>query len=188
MPIGMRALHAPRAVLAAFSALALAACQEQDVGEPCDLDVLAGSPLVPIDQPALDAGGQAVPGVACTTEAYLADFFRSGALECDNLICIRSATGAACSDPALAPTWPKDVRKYCSRPCVSDQDCENGRIHLVCRPIVLDSGYLTFLQQCAANPGRIDPVYGPCPPPDEVASRLALLGGVPSSNYCATPP
>ena len=80
------------------------------------------------------------------------------------------------------------MRKYCSKPCVSDQECENDRIKLVCRPIVLDSGYLIFLQLCVSDPARIDPVYGACPPPAEVSARLALLGGVPSSNYCATPP
>lgn len=184
MPIRMRARTARRATPAALSALALFACQQPDVGDPCTLDVytLQGSPpvLASIDHDVSD-------GVACTTSAYAADFFRSGANECDNLICIRSATGAACSDPPAASTWPLAVRKYCSKPCVSDKDCFTSETGLVCRPIVLNSTYLVYLQQCAADPTRIDPVYGACPPPATVTAMLALLGGVPSSNYCATP-
>lgn len=179
MPIGMRARTASRATLAALPALWLAGCQQPDVGDPCVLDVLAGTPPVSIDAN-LD------PGVACTTDAYLADFFRSGALECDNLICIRSATGAACTDSGTAAAYPKDVRKYCSKACVSDKDCDNDRIHLVCRPIVLDTGYLLFLQQCAAAQAAGQPLPAGCPP--DPKATLALLGTVPSSNYCATPP
>ena len=181
MPMGMRARTASRATLAALSSLALAACQQPDVGDPCTLDVQAGG--APID-----AAVPGQPGVACTTDAHAADYFRSGAYECDNLICIRSSTGAACTDATSAPTHPLDVRKYCSKPCVSDKDCKNDRIQLVCRPIVLDTGYLVFLQRCASDPTWVDPVYGACPPPATVTANLTLLGGVPSSNYCATPP
>ncbi|HEU4383796.1 MAG TPA: adventurous gliding motility lipoprotein CglC [Anaeromyxobacteraceae bacterium] len=176
----MRARTASRATLAALSALGLVACQEPDVGDPCTLDVQAGSPPALID---VDLG----PGVACTTDTYAADYFRSGALECDNLICLRTATGDACSNTGVGATSPHDVRKYCSKACVSDKDCENDRIHLVCRPIVLDTGYLVYLTSCAADPARIDPTYGPCPPPATVTAMLTLLGSVPSSNYCATP-
>ena len=178
MPMGTRARTASGAMVAALSALALAACQQPDVGDPCTLDVQAGTPLAPIDV-------DLEPGVACTTDAYAADYFRSGALECDNLICIRSATGAVCTDSTVAASDPKDVRKYCSKPCVSDSDCKNDRIHLVCRAIVLDSGYLAFLQQCAAAQAAGDPLPAGCPSDPQAA--LALLGGVPSSNYCATP-
>jgi hypothetical protein len=174
----MRARISAQGTLAALAALALAACQEPDVGQPCDLEIVAGSPPAAIDF-RVDAG------VFCSADE--ADYFRSGAFECDNLICIRSATAAACTDAGAPPTFPLDVRKYCSKPCVSDGDCKNDRIHLVCRPIVLSSGYLTYLQQCAADPTRIDPVYGACPPPADLAAILALLGTVPSSNYCATP-
>ncbi len=171
----MRPRTAAHGTLAALAALALAACQEPDVGQPCDLDVAN------IDYPV--AGKE---GVACSADS--ADYFRSGASECDNLICIRSDTGAACSDSGAPPTFTHDIRKYCSKPCVSDKDCFTSKTGLVCRAIVLDSGYLTYLQQCAADPTRIDPVYGPCPPPADLAAMLALLGSLPSSNYCATPP
>lgn len=174
----MRASTAAHGTLAALAALALGACQEADVGQPCELDAYTGSPPVPVDKAVPDQ-----QGVYCSADT--ADYFRSGAIECDNLICIRSATGAACtgSGPDFTP-YPDDVRKYCSKPCIADRDCENDRIKLVCRAIVLDPGYITFLQWCAANPGGTDPngVYGTCP-----ANAEALLGGIPSSSYCATP-
>ncbi len=173
----MRARISAQGTLAALAALALAACQEPDVGQPCDLDVVAGSPPAAIDF-------RVEAGVFCSADA--ADYFRSGAFECDNLICIRSATDAACTDAGAPPTFTLDVRKYCSKPCVSDGDCDNDRIQLVCRPIVLDSGYLAFLQQCAAAQAAGDPLPPGCPP--DPAASLALLGTVPSSNYCATPP
>ncbi len=173
----MRASTAAHGTLAALAALALAACQEADVGQPCELDVYSGSPPVKIDY---SVPGQ--QGVYCSADA--ADYFRSGAIECENLICIRSATGAACSDSSLATTYPDDVRKYCSKPCIADSDCKNDVINLVCRPVVLDSGYITFLQQCAAGTATQDQInlYGPCP-----ANAAYLLGSIPSSSYCATP-
>lgn len=183
----MRAGIATHWTLAALVALALSACQQPDVGQPCELDVCAAS--ANIDYCVSNAQGagcsQGVPcsqGQACS--ANTADYFRSGAIECENLICIRSATGAACTsgDVGVVATYPKDIRKYCSKPCVSDADCKNDRIDLVCRSIVLDPAYLNFLNWCAANPGGTDPTYGPCP-----ANAAAMLGSVPSSNYCATP-
>lgn len=168
----MRASTAAHGTIAALAALALAACQEADVGQPCQLEVSN-----------IDVTVSSSTGDYCSADA--ADYFRSGAIECDNLICIRSATGASCSDAvAYANGYTADIRKYCSKPCIADRDCENDRIKLVCRAIVLDSGYITFLQWCAANPGGTDPngVYGTCP-----ANAEALLGGIPSSSYCATP-
>jgi hypothetical protein len=172
----MRAGIATHGTLAALAALTFSACQQADVGQPCDLDVSSGSP--PVD---VAVSGQ--QGAYCS--ANTADYFRSGATQCDNLICIRSADGAACPDgTALAayPTYVNEVRKYCSKPCVSDGDCKNDRIHLVCRAVVFDPAYLNFLNWCAVNPTGTDPTYGPCP-----ANAAAMLGSVPSSNYCATP-
>lgn len=174
----MRASTAAHGTLAALAALSLSACQEADVGQPCQLDVYSGSPPVNIDAP--------VPGQQGTyCSADTSDYFRSGAIECENLICIRSATGAACAGSGSAFTgYPDDIRKYCSKPCVADRDCENDFIKLVCRPIVLDSGYINFLQACAAGTVTQDQInlYGPCP-----ANAGYLLGSIPSSSYCATP-
>lgn len=175
----MRASAAAHGTLAALAALGLCACQEADVGQPCMLDVYAGPSLVLID-----ASVSSSTGDYCSADT--GDYFRSGAIECENLICIRSATGATCGDTtAYAAGYTKDIRKYCSKPCIADQDCKNDLIDLVCRPIVLDSCYVSYLQWCA-NPGSSSnpcPSYpsGSCP-----ADAAALLGSIPSSNYCAT--
>ena len=121
----MRARSRP--ALAIALALAAAACQSPDVGQRCNIGIVGIDPTT-------------VPS----------DLLQTFNPVCDNLICIRSSTGAACTDAASVSTYPLDVRKYCSKACVSDKDCDNDRIHLVCRPIVLDSGYLLFLQQCAS--------------------------------------
>jgi len=177
----MRARTASRGTLAALAALALAACQEPDVGQPCDLDVYAGSPPANIDY-------NVEQGVACSADA--ADYFRSGAFECDNLICIRSATAADCTVAGAPAGFDIDVRKYCSKPCVSDEDCFTSETGLACRPIVLDSAYLAsysaFLRDCIAALDAGQPLPAGCPP--NPRGTLALLGSVPSSNYCATPP
>lgn len=159
-----------------LAALALAACQKPDVGDPCVLDVV--KPTGPIDAYVSD-------GVACSADT--ADYFRSGANECDNLICIRSAPGPACTSTSatVVAAYPSDIRKYCSKACVSDADCKNDRIKLVCRTIVLDSAYLAFLQQCAADQAAGVTPNPACPP--NAAGALLLLGGITSSTYCAAP-
>ena len=137
-----------------LAALALAACkQDPDVGQPCGMTLVdaAGSP---IDVPA----GQ--EGEYCS--AVAADYFRTGATECDNLVCLRSATGLCASDPQKV-----QVRRYCSKPCVSDDDCFRSQTGLVCRSVVLDAAFLASLTP-------------------EVRQRY--LGDVQSSNYCAPPP
>jgi hypothetical protein len=136
--------------LATVASLTLAACQDADVGQDCDMTLAAPG------GGALDVmtGGQ-----LCSSER--ADYFRTGAIECDNLVCVRSATGTCKADSALA-----SVRHYCSKACVSDRDCFTGQTGLVCRQIVLDPVFLATL------------------PPDV---RVRYLGQIQSSNYCATP-
>ena len=151
----MRAPHKGAAlVLSWLAAVALAACkQDPDVGQPCGMTLLdAGG--TPIDVPA----GQ--EGAYCS--AVSGDYFRTGATECDNLVCLRSATGLCTADPQKV-----QVRRYCSKPCVSDDDCFKSQTGLVCRSMVLDAAFLASL------------------PPDV---RDRYLGDVQSSNYCATPP
>lgn len=145
----MRARNAAHGTLAALAVLALGACQEPDVGQPCQLDIFQAG--LPIDVEG--AGGQVCSDVA-------ADYFRSGAIECDNLICIRSATGA-CGDAAIAAANPLAIRKFCSKACVSDRDCFSGETHLSCRQIVLDPVFIAGL------------------PPDV---RQKYLGAIQSSN------
>jgi len=139
--------------VAAAAALALSACQTADVGQDCSMPLQApggGDLDVPTPPP---------NGPLCSTDR--ADYFRTGAIECDNLVCVRSSTGTCSGDPSLA-----SVRHYCSKACVSDRDCFTGETGLVCRQIVLDPVFLATL------------------PPDV---RERYLGQIQASNYCATP-
>ena len=138
---------------AVAAALALSACQDPDVGQDCDMPLTApgGGPL--------DVPTPSGSATLCSTER--ADYFRTGAIECDNLICVRSSTGTCAADPALA-----SIRHYCSKPCVSDRDCFTSQTSLVCRQIVLDPVFLATLSD---------------------AVRARYLGQIQASNYCATP-
>ncbi len=55
--------------------------------------------------------------------------------------------------------------RYCSKPCVSDQDCYKSETGLVCRQMVLDPAFVASL------------------PPDQ----QQYLGGIQFSSYCAVP-
>jgi len=140
-----------RSRLAPLAALLLAACQSPDVGQECRM-TLENADGTPID---VEVGG-----AICSDNR--ADFFRSGAIECDNLICLRSATGAC---PGGGTVDPLQVRAYCSKACVSDDDCFNSETGLVCRRVLLDPSFVASL-------------------PDGGEPWLpAALG----SSYCATP-
>jgi hypothetical protein len=144
--------------LAGLAALALAACQSSpDVGQPCTLDVYGADGTTPID-----TSVDPTKGLYCSADR--ADYFLSPARgdECENLVCLRSPTGA-CQQAGLPPVG---VRKYCSKPCVSDDDCFKSDTGLVCRQIVLDPVFLA----------NLDP-----------AVRQKYLGQIQSSSYCATP-
>jgi hypothetical protein len=138
--------------VAAAAVLALSACQDPDVGQQCDM------PLTAPDGGPLDV---TPPGSSTLCSSDRADYFRTGAVECDNLVCVRSATGSCAAETSLAA-----VRRYCSKPCVSDKDCFQSETGLVCRQIVLDPAFLATL-------------------PTEVRERY--LGQIQASNYCATP-
>ena len=92
-----------------------------------------------------------VPGGVLT-----ADYLETGKTECENLVCIRS--------PAVE-SWTR-ANPYCSKPCVSDDDCSRSETGLTCRAVVLDPEFIATL-------------------PVEV--REKYLGDVQFSNYCAIP-
>jgi len=150
----MDAMSLTRRLLAAapLAALVVAgACQSPDVGQPCRMDLLYA-----------DGGAIAIPedgGVTCS--AVPADFFRSGAIECDNLVCLQSPTGTC----ATGSGAPFQVRDYCSKACVSDEDCFKSQTGLVCRRILLDPSFVATL-------------------PDGGAPYLPTALG---SSYCAPP-
>ena len=127
--ISMRS--APRLPLAVSlaSLLLLAGCPSPDVGQACEMNLkyADGSSIA-----------VSVPGVGqCSAQS--ADFFRSGAVECDNLICLQSPTGT-CSG-----TTPFLVKAYCSKACVSDSDCFSSETGLVCRQVLLDPAFVATL-------------------------------------------
>jgi hypothetical protein len=136
-----RAARSRKALALATAGLALAACQSPDVGQRCNmkLDATAYNPA------------------SVTSEIVL-----TFAPECDNLICILSPVSsgkyAGCADGLNCG--------YCSKPCVSDQDCYKSETGLVCRQMVLDEAFINSL-------------------PADVRDKY--LAGVQFSNYCAVP-
>lgn len=140
----------PNLALVLAPLLALAACQGPDVGQPC---TIAWSPnwqalgLPPPPTPAdLSAG---------------TDYFESGNLGCEGLICIVSP-----ATPGQTYYCTSGGCGYCSKACISNADCFESKTGLVCRQIVLDP---VFIDQ-------LDP-----------ATRARYLSDVQFSSYCATP-
>jgi len=130
----MDAMSSPRRLAASLSFVALlaaAACQSPDVGQPCPMNLLYA-----------DGGPIAVAAGSGECSAENADFFRSGAIECDNLICLQSATGTCSSGSA---TTPFEVRAFCSKACVSNADCFTSQTGLVCRTVILDPSFVASL-------------------------------------------
>ncbi len=122
-------------------------CQSPDVGEPCTL-----------------AWGQ--PPAPTATSLYEnrgSDYFESGNLACDGLVCIVSPAAPESTKYADASQYPSG---YCSKPCVSNSDCYQSKTDLECRQMVLDP---VFLQQLDA------------------ATRDRYLSDIQYSSYCAIP-
>jgi hypothetical protein len=130
----------PKMVLVAV-ALALGACQEPDVGQPCKISWGQGDGAVPYPKPS----------------EIKSDWFESGNTQCENLVCIMSPA-------ALGSHYGSTA--YCSKPCVSNEDCFESKTGLVCRQMVLDSLFIA----------QLDPA---------VAQRY--LGETRFSSYCGVP-
>jgi hypothetical protein len=110
-------------VLAVASLAVAAACQDPDVGQRCDIawgEVESTPPPDPVRL--FQEGG--------------ADYFQSGNVTCENLVCIVS--------PA-APGSRYSQGGYCSKPCVSNSDCFQDETGLECRQMVLDPVFLAQL-------------------------------------------
>ncbi len=126
--------------------LLLAACQAPDVGQRC-------------------AFGMA----SVTPSTAQGDYFENGNVQCDSLICIVSPPSSATSEYA---TCVGDACGYCSKPCVSNQDCFTSKTGLECRQMVLDPQYIGYLRSQ--------------PNGDELVNRY--LGEIAQySSYCAVP-
>jgi hypothetical protein len=138
-----------RRVLALASMMALGACQNPDVGARC---ALAWNPNWATE------GGAPPP----TPQTASGDFFESGNIGCEDLVCIVS--------PAIADskygTCSGDACGYCSKPCVSDQDCYKSDTGLVCEKVVLDDAFLQTLDE---------------------TTKQRYLGETRFSSYCVVP-
>jgi hypothetical protein len=131
---------------------ALAACQGPDVGQSC---TIAWSPTWQTD---------GTPPPPRPTDLYTSgggDYFESGNLACEGLVCIVSPAA-----PGSRYACDAYGCGYCSKPCVSNDDCYEKKTGLVCRQMVLDS---VFIEQ-------LDP-----------ATRDRYLSDIQFSSYCATP-
>ena len=134
--------------LAAAALLALGACQKPDVGQPCSITWGTGDTAPPPPDPVTLFKNDG------------SDWFESGNTTCENLVCIVS--------PA-APGTRYASGGYCSKPCVSNQDCFQSDTGLVCRQMVLDPAFIKQLD-------TLDP-----------ALKQRYLGDIQFSSYCAVP-
>jgi hypothetical protein len=137
--------------------LALAACQGPDVGQSCTIAWSAtwkedGTPPPPRPTDLYASGG--------------GDYFESGNLGCDGLVCIVSPQAPGGRYASCTNFDSGAGCGYCSKPCVSNADCFESKTGLVCRQMVLDP---VFLDQ-------LDP-----------ATRDRYLSDIQFSSYCAAP-
>lgn len=146
--------RAPKQLLALLPVLALVACQDPDVGNPCTISW----------SPTWEQDGTPPPPTAAelaTQPGGGSDWFESGNLACEGLVCVVSPAPAGTRYGSQTPG-----AGYCSKPCVSNDDCFEDETGLVCRQMVLDP---VFLEQ-------LDP-----------ATRDRYLADIQFSSYCGVP-
>lgn len=143
------------AAAASLALLALAGCQSPDVGDKCQIAWNYQGTVPP-------------PNAAELYRTGGSDYFESGNLACDGLVCIVSPAPEGVpygdEDHVYGSTEPGEG--YCSKPCVSNDDCFQEETGLVCRQMVLDP---LFLEQ-------LDP-----------ETRARYLADIQYSSYCAVP-
>ena len=155
------------------SIAALAGCQGPDVGQSCELQTADGG---------VDLNDPNVP--------VSADFFESGNLGCDNLVCIRSPNPQGATKIKSNP--------YCSKACVSNSDCFQGDTGLVCRSVTVDFDFVNCLAQQQRDTyyrtlGCQVPEGGTiCDPNGQKCANGNCRGVTPTcqfqfSSYCAAP-
>ncbi|HEY6005882.1 MAG TPA: adventurous gliding motility lipoprotein CglC [Anaeromyxobacter sp.] len=141
----------PTVSLALAALAALAGCQDPDVGQRCQIswgqDNTTPAPKA-IDLFASGGG----------------DYFESGNIGCDGLVCIISPAA-----PNTTYGYDTPGTGYCSKACISNDDCYESKTGLVCRQMVLDP---VFLDQLS----KLDPL-----------TRDRYLADIQFSSYCATP-
>lgn len=144
----MRA-YAHVTALALLTLATLSGCDQPDVGQRC---VLAWNPD-------WEAEGTPPPPTPATAGA---DFFETGNLACDDLVCIVSPGEATTKYGQCVG----DACGYCSKPCVSDRDCFSSKTGLKCEQVVLDPVFMASLDE---------------------QTRQRYLGDIQTNNYCVTP-
>jgi hypothetical protein len=144
---------------AALAVVALAGCQSPDVGGEC---TLAWNATWEQD------GTTAPPAAAQLYASGGSDYFESGNLACDGLVCLVSPApeGAKYGSDGRVYGSTTPGLGYCSKPCVSNSDCYEKETGLVCRQMVLDP---VFLDQ-------LDP-----------ETRSRYLADIQYSSYCSVP-
>jgi hypothetical protein len=144
----------PRPAFALAAAAALAACQAPDVGQRCTLETWQNASTRPNP----------------TDLNFTSDYLETGNVACDNLVCIVSPVRSGkYSDCPGAPAGQPQLGQcgYCSKPCVSNQDCYPSQTGLECRQMVLDPAFIQMLR----DQGLAD----------------KYLASVQFSSYCAVP-
>jgi hypothetical protein len=132
-------------VALATALAALSGCQSPNVGNPCTL-TWGTNESTPAPNP-----------VQLYKSGQIVDYFETGNLACEDLVCIVSAVPASSQYSSGG---------YCSKPCVSDQDCYKSDTGLVCRQVILDPAFVS----------QLDP-----------AVQQRYLADVQFSSYCAVP-
>jgi hypothetical protein len=148
----MRTLARTKLVLLLAGVLALA-CQKPDVGAACTL--AWGSGTTPPPRP------QAIEG----------EYFQSGNIACEDLVCIVSPISDAEHEYVQRCQENGDGCGYCSKPCVSNEDCYTNDTGLVCDLVLPDAAFLAELDR--TEEGR--------------ALRARYLADIAFSSYCVIP-
>ncbi len=99
-----------------------------------------------------------------------ADVLEAGNAACDSLVCIKS--------PAQPQESKLKSNPYCSKPCVSNDDCYTSETGLTCRPVTVDPDFLVTLPQATRE--QYQQLLN-CP------AGTDLRQCAQSSRYCAVP-
>ena len=159
----------PTTILYLAALLALAACQAKtDYGQSCKMIKPKGA-----DPCELAHSNEKLCGVKVTELSSPAfDYLSLGNAECDDQVCLRSASSCAvdtdcpndtgpcgadgtCTKQYAAPEDGSAVG-YCTRDCQEDTDCEpdfRGQKGLLCQKLLFSESYIETLKaECETNP------------------------------------
>jgi hypothetical protein len=159
--------------------LALAIC----VGTACTVTTDLGVPCTLVKKdPADTTGKQSLPMLESEVTAGK-DFISFGAVECEDLVCVRDSSYAPPAGTTPAPT--DQAKGYCSRPCLQTSttgcpakdsaDDSNPLKRLSCRPLILDEATLNFI--CQSDAVTCKKYFGDTKSPYFCARGASVDGG-----------